>query len=78
MMEGVKHIDWNDMSEAVPAFLTVIAMPLTFSIANGVSFGVITYCVIKLFSGEGKKIHPILYVVALLLIARYVFLTEGG
>jgi AGZA family xanthine/uracil permease-like MFS transporter len=51
-------------------------MPLSFSIANGVSFGVISYCVIKLVSGEGKKVSPILYVVAAVLIARYVFL-EG-
>ena len=78
MMEGVKHIDWPDMSEAVPAFLTIIAMPLTFSIANGVSFGVISYCAIKALSGHGKQVHPILYVVALLLIARYVFLGGGG
>ncbi len=77
MAEGLKHIEWDDISMAVPAFLTVVAMPLTFSIANGVSFGVISYCLIKLFSGQGKKVHPILYVVALLLIARYVFLAEG-
>ena len=77
MMQAAKDIDWVDLSEGVPAFLTVILMPLTFSIANGVSFGVIAYCVIKLLSGEGKKVSPILYVVALLLIARYVFLAEG-
>ena len=76
MMQAVRHIDWKDLSEGVPAFLTVIVMPLTFSIANGVSFGVIAYCVIKLLSGEGKKVSPILYVVAALLIARYVFLAE--
>ena len=77
MMQAAKDIDWVDLSEGVPAFLTVILMPLTFSIANGVSFGVIAYCAIKLLSGEGKKVSPILYVVALLLIARYVFLAEG-
>jgi len=77
MMEGVAHVDWTDMSEAVPAFLTIIAMPLTFSIANGVSFGVISYCAIKLLSGHGKQVHAILYVVALLLLARYVFLGSG-
>ena len=76
MMQAVRHIDWKDLSEGVPAFLTVIVMPLTFSIANGVSFGVIAYCVIKVLSGEGKKVSPILYVVAALLIARYVFLAE--
>jgi adenine/guanine/hypoxanthine permease len=77
MMEGVKHIDWSDMSEAVPAFLTIIAMPLTFSIANGVSFGVISYCLIKALSGHGKQVHPILYIVAVLLLARYIFLGGG-
>lgn len=77
MMQAAKDIDWTNLSEGVPAFLTVILMPLTFSIANGVSFGVIAYCVIKLASGEGKKVSPILYVVALLLIARYVFLSAG-
>ena len=77
MMQAAKDIDWVDLSEGVPAFLTVILMPLTFSIANGVSFGVIAYCAIKLLSGEGKKVSPILYVVALLLIARYIFLAGG-
>lgn len=76
MMQAVRHIDWKDLSEGVPAFLTVIVMPLTFSIANGVSFGVIAYCVIKVLAGEGKKVSPILYVVAALLVARYVFLAE--
>jgi AGZA family xanthine/uracil permease-like MFS transporter len=77
MMQAAKDIDWMDLSEGVPAFLTVILMPLTFSIANGVSFGVIAYCAIKLLSGEGRKVSPILYVVALLLVARYVFLAGG-
>jgi len=77
MIEGVRDVAWDDVSEAVPAFLTVIAMPLTFSIANGVSFGVISYCAIKLLSGRGRLVSPILYVVALLLLARYIFLSEG-
>jgi len=77
MLEGVVHVTWDDMSEALPAFLTIIAMPLTFSIANGVSLGVISYCLIKLLSGRGREVHPVLYGVALLLVARYVFLAEG-
>ena len=56
MMEGVRaHATGTTSSEAVPAFLTVILMPLTFSIANGVSFGVISYCAIKLLSGGGGR-----------------------
>ena len=78
MIEGVRHVAWDDISEALPAFLTIILMPLTFSIANGVSFGVISYCLIALLSGRFRKVSPILYVVALLLLARYIFLDSAG
>lgn len=74
MMEGVRHVDWDDISDGLPAFLTIIAMPLTFSIANGVSLGVISYCAIKLFSGQGRRVSPILYGVAALLLIRYLWL----
>jgi AGZA family xanthine/uracil permease-like MFS transporter len=50
-------------------------MPLTFSIANGVSFGVISYAAIMLLSGRGKRVDPLLYVVAALLVVRYAWLT---
>ena len=59
---------------AISVFLTIVAMPLTFSIANGVSFGVISYAAIMLFSGRGKAVDPLLYLVALLLLIRYAWL----
>ena len=74
MIEGVRHVESGNIAEAVPALLTILSMPLTFSIANGVSFGVISYCVIALLSGRFRKVSPILYVVAALLLARYIFL----
>ena len=74
MMDGIRHIEWDEVAEGVPAFLTIIAMPLTFSIANGVSMGIISYCAIKALTGKAKEVHWVLYVVALLLLARYVFL----
>jgi AGZA family xanthine/uracil permease-like MFS transporter len=77
MIEGVRHVEWGDIAEAVPAFLTMILMPLTFSIANGVSFGVISYCLIALLSGRGRKVSPIMYVVTALLLARDIFLGGG-
>ena len=77
MMEGVKFVDWDDLSESLPAFLTIIAMPLTFSIANGVSFGVLSYCALKLLTGRARSVSPILYGVAALLLARYLFLSGG-
>jgi adenine/guanine/hypoxanthine permease len=76
MLEGLRNVDWDDYAVSIPVFLTIITMPLTFSIANGVSFGVISYAAIKLLSGRGKEVDPLLYVVAALLIARYVWL--GG
>lgn len=76
MMGQARHLNWEDISESVPAFLAIIMMPLTFSIANGVSFGVVSYCGIKLLSGRGREVRPILYGVALLLLARYIWLSE--
>jgi AGZA family xanthine/uracil permease-like MFS transporter len=75
MLEGVRKIDWEDYSVSIPVFLTIVTMPLTFSIANGVSFGVIGYAAIKLLSGRGKEVDPLLYLVAALLIARYAWLS---
>jgi len=76
MLSGLRGVDWDDYAVSIPVFLTIVTMPLTFSIANGVSFGVISYAAIKLLSGRGKEVAPLLYVVAALLIARYVWL--GG
>jgi adenine/guanine/hypoxanthine permease len=75
MLSGLREIDWDDYAVSIPVFLTIVTMPLTFSIANGVSFGVISYAAIKLLSGRGKEVDPLLYVVAALLIARYVWLS---
>ncbi|WP_420112113.1 NCS2 family permease [Pseudactinotalea sp.] len=74
MMEGVKDIDWKDVGESVPAFLTIVAMPFTYSIANGVSFGIIAYALIRVFTGKFKESSWLLYLLAALLIARYVWL----
>jgi AGZA family xanthine/uracil permease-like MFS transporter len=76
MLEGLRGIDWDDYAVSIPVFLTIVTMPLTFSIANGVSFGVISYAAIKLLSGRAKEVDPLLYAVAALLIVRYVWL--GG
>ncbi|HEY5349199.1 MAG TPA: NCS2 family permease [Candidatus Lustribacter sp.] len=76
MLDGLRSIAWKDYAILISAFLTVVTMPLTFSIANGVSFGVISYAVIKLLSGRGKEVDPLLYLVAAALIARYIWL--GG
>lgn len=77
MMQGVAQIAWDDLADGLPAFLTMIAMPLTYSIANGVSMGIISYCVLGALTGRARKISPILYGIAVLLVLRYVFLAES-
>ncbi|QJW48503.1 NCS2 family permease [bacterium BFN5] len=77
MMEGVRHIDFGDFTEALPAFLTIVLMPFTYSIANGVSAGLVVYPLLKLITGRGREVHWIIYVLAVLVIARFIFLNEG-
>jgi AGZA family xanthine/uracil permease-like MFS transporter len=77
MLDGLRSIEWEDYAVAISTFLTIVTMPLTFSIANGVSFGVISYAVIMLFSGRGRQVDWLLYLVAALLVARYAWLGGG-
>ncbi|HEX6747902.1 MAG TPA: NCS2 family permease [Longimicrobium sp.] len=74
MLKGALEIDWEDATEAIPAFLTMLGMPLTFSIANGLALGFITYPVIKLLAGRGREVSPLVYVLAALFVARYWYL----
>lgn len=74
MMASVVRIRWSDVSDALPAFLTIIAMPLTFSIANGVAFGLVTYPIVKRVGGRGEEVHPLLDLLAVVFIARYLFM----
>lgn len=72
MVSHVKEVDFTDPTEAFPAFLTVVMMPLTFSIANGISFGLISYIVIKLFTGRIKEVKLIAVIIALLFVLQYI------
>ncbi len=74
MMASVVRIRWSDVSDALPAFLTIIAMPLTFSIANGVALGLVTYPIVKRVGGRGKDVHPLVDLLAVVFIARYLFM----
>ncbi len=57
MLSGVKDIDFNDITNALPAFCTIVFMPFTYSIANGIALGLITYCIAKFFTGQKNKNH---------------------
>jgi len=74
MARNVVSIDWKDYAEALPAFLVIIGMPLTYSIADGLAFGFITYPLLKLLSGKYKECSILMYVLGILFLARYVFL----
>lgn len=74
MVSAVVEIDFNDMAETVPAYLCLIAMPLTYSISEGISIGIISYVVINLICGKAKKITPLMYILAILFVLKYIFL----
>lgn len=71
MLETARRIRWDDFSEALPAFVTIISMPLTFSIATGLSFGFVTFVVSKVFSGKARDVHWIIYIVVIFIILGY-------
>ncbi|TFB19295.1 NCS2 family permease [Filobacillus milosensis] len=74
MMANIAKIDWNQLDEAFPAFLIILIMPLTSSIATGIAFGFIAYPVMKLAMGKAKQVHWLLYIFAVLFIYQLVFL----
>ena len=77
MMQSIAHVEWSDFSDAFPAFVTVIAMPLTFSIATGLSFGVITYTVVKFAAGKYRDVSAVLWILTALFIVRDIYLAIG-
>jgi adenine/guanine/hypoxanthine permease len=74
MCGAVARVRWDDFTEAFPAFLTLVAMPLTFSIATGLSLGVLSFTLVKLGSGKYRDISPLIWVLSVLFLLRYVFL----
>src|SRR5437868_5299106 len=73
MTRGLAEIAWDDVSEYAPAVVTALAMPLTFSIANGIAFGFISYAAVKLLSGRFAEASPSMLVLAALFVVKYAF-----
>jgi AGZA family xanthine/uracil permease-like MFS transporter len=71
MLREVRHIDWDDPTESIPAFLTVVIMPLAVSITDGIAFGFIAYALLKLAVGRGREVDRLVYVFAALFLLRY-------
>lgn len=75
MISSIKKINFQDYTEGLPAFLTIIMMPLSYSIANGIVFGIVSYALIKLFSKRAKEVSYIVYILTVLFILK--FIIEG-
>ena len=74
MIGGLRHIGWEDPTEAIPAFLTMVMMPLAASITEGVAFGLMAYALLKLATGRRREVHPLVFIFAILFVGRYAFL----
>ena len=71
MMTQIKQVDWEDLGIAIPAFLTIILMPFTYSISVGIGAGFISHVVIRLIQGRRKEIHPLLLIVSCLFVIYF-------
>jgi len=74
MCESVAKVKWEDFSEAFPAFLTLVATPFTFSVATGLSLGLISYTLVKVGAGKYREISPLIWVLTGLFLLRYAYL----
>ncbi|MEQ1253256.1 NCS2 family permease [Acinetobacter radioresistens] len=72
MIQGITHIEWDDITEAVPAFLTIVFMPFTYSIADGIAMGFISYALVKLFTGKASTVPYMVWIIAVLWVIKFV------
>lgn len=71
MMSPILKINLDDFTEAIPAFFTIIMMPLSYSIAEGIVFGMLSYVLLKVFTGKFREVTPVMYVLAVLFIVSF-------
>ncbi len=77
MTESIARVEWKEFTEAIPAFVTLVATPLTFSIATGLSLGLISYTLVKVAAGRFREISAVIWILTALFILRYVYLAAG-
>jgi AGZA family xanthine/uracil permease-like MFS transporter len=77
MLAHTADIEWHDPVTAIPSFLTLTAIPLTFSIANGLAFGFTAYTLLKVLAGEWRKVNWLVYLLTALFLARFFYLGKG-
>ena len=73
MTRGLAEIDWDDLTESAPAVITAVGMPFTYSIADGIAFGFISYAVIKVLAGRFRDLSPMVLVIAALFAVKFAF-----
>jgi len=76
MLRELTELDWDESTEVIPAAVTALTMPFTYSIANGLAFGFITYAVLKLFTGRARQVHPMVWLIAAVFLFKFVYV--GG
>jgi adenine/guanine/hypoxanthine permease len=77
MTESIARVEWSEFTEAIPAFITMVATPLTFSIATGLSLGLISYTLVKVAAGKFREVSAVIWILTVLFILRYVYLAAG-
>jgi AGZA family xanthine/uracil permease-like MFS transporter len=74
LIQGIRKINWEDFTESIPAFITLIIIPFSFRITEGIAFGFISYSLLNLFAGKAKKVSILMWIFALIFLLRYIFL----
>ncbi len=74
MLSPIKELDLSDYSESIPAFITILAMPLAYSIAEGITLGALSYVLINMLAGKFKKLSIPMYILAVLFVLKYIFI----
>ncbi len=77
MVKSITRVPWDDLTESFPAFLTMVGMPFTYSIADGLALGFISYPVLKLLSGRGREVSWLMYTLGALFVMRYLFFSAA-
>ena len=74
MMQQVVDINWEDVLEAIPCFITIVAMPFMYSISEGIAFGIIAYAILNTAAGRRDRVTPLVYILAVVFILKYVLI----
>ena len=77
MLGNIKDVNFSEPTDAVASFCTIVFMPFTYSIANGIAMGLITYCLLKVFTNKAKDVEVLTSVIAVVFVFRYAFMTLG-